>query len=237
MPFKDTTVTPAYLWCLFLQRNGQQNRACYVPRKNTHHCPPSQLQLQQMYSFCHRIVYQSLLFQVVSLHFFSTLHSLFLRWRCRSMWGCLLLWVLDTDLEQLEQRLFLHQEKSNWLKSWSIFVTLIVSISSVSASRHLHRHGYRRCQKEQKMRRVNGREKVHVRFASVSFYDEIDCSRNIHVLHEFTYKNFKVEHKICNFLIAGDVLIISLVTGLASFTIWVFVSQNQIVRDQEPFSG
>ena len=71
---------------------------------------------------------------------------------------------------------------------------------------------------------------------TVSFYDEIACSRNIHVLHEFTYKNVKVEHKICNFLIAGDVLIISLVTGLASFTIWVFVSQNQIVRDQEPFS-
>ena len=145
--------------------------------------------------------------------------------------------MLDTDLEQLEQRLFLHQEKKQLIK-------ILVHI------RHPHRQhqfsvsvtcsplpwlstALKRTENEKSKWKRKSKRQVQI----VSFYDEIACSRNIHVLHEFTYKNAKVEHKICNFLIAGDVLIISLVTGLASFTIWVFVSQNQIVRDQEPFSG
>ena len=44
-----------------------------------------------------------------------------------------------------------------------------------------------------------------------------------------------MDHRTCNFLKEGGVSIISLVTDLASFTIWVCVSQNQLYVIRYPF--
>ena len=44
-----------------------------------------------------------------------------------------------------------------------------------------------------------------------------------------------MDHRICNFLKEGGVSLISLVTDLASFTIWVCVSQNQLYVTRNPF--